>query len=125
MIMVLNPRTFKSQDNTHMMKVQRLEEDEMVGQGSESKKKRKKASLAEKTRNRSLEAILADGQVEQRTTYGVAHCDIVSPPPKGGTLRKLCSVCGFKAPYLCTITGMPYCSRPCYALHEESRLKGK
>lgn len=108
-----------------MMKVQRVEEDEMVGQGSESKKKRKKASLAEKTRNRTIEAMLTDGQVEQRTTYGVAHCDIVSPPPKGGTLRKLCSVCGFKAPYLCTVTGMPYCSRPCYALHEESRLKGK
>mmetsp|Transcript_2841 Transcript_2841/g.6759 ORF Transcript_2841/g.6759 Transcript_2841/m.6759 type:complete len:168 (-) Transcript_2841:51-554(-) len=112
------------QDNTHMMKVQRVEEDEMVG-SSDPKKKRKKASLAEKTRNRALDTILFEGQAEQRTQYGVAHSDIAAPPPKGGTVRKLCSVCGFKAPYSCTITGMPYCSRPCYALHEETRLAGQ
>jgi hypothetical protein len=110
--------------------------------GAETKKKRKRVTLAEKTKNRwvvhiamdlpllmlyiwfrTLDMIMADSKAEMQQAFGVSYYDLVvrdSLYPAG----KYCSVCGFPANYNCTITGMRYCSRPCLAVHEETRLKG-
>ena len=47
----------------------------------DSKKGRKKASLAEKTRYRTLDQAIADSAADMVTEFGVSYHDIVSPPP--------------------------------------------
>mmetsp|Transcript_38643 Transcript_38643/g.62286 ORF Transcript_38643/g.62286 Transcript_38643/m.62286 type:complete len:162 (+) Transcript_38643:74-559(+) len=111
-------------DNTHMMKVQNLADDEIVG-GGDTKKKRKKASLAERTRNRTLDQALVDGAADMVTEFGVSYHDIVSaPPPAHAEGRHLCSMCGFASAYTCRITGMRLCSKTCYRAHDQTKLKG-
>ncbi|EKX40157.1 hypothetical protein GUITHDRAFT_113638 [Guillardia theta CCMP2712] len=112
-------------DNTHMMKVHNLGGDELIGKG-EQKKKRKKISLFERTKNRTLDQMMQEAETEMVQAYGASYYDIVSPPPgkNEGIAKKLCSICGYIAPYTCRITGMRFCSRPCLRVHEETRLKG-
>lgn len=111
-------------DNTHMMKVQNLADDEIVG-GADAKKKKRKVSLTERTRSRTLDQAMADGAADMITEFGVSYHDIVSPPaPAHAKGKRLCSICGFDAPYTCRITGMLLCSKACFRAHEQTRLKG-
>ena len=67
--------------------------------------------------------IMTDAKADKQQTYGISYYDLVVRDcvyPPG----KYCSVCGFPSNYTCTITGMRFCSRPCLAIHEETRLKG-
>ena len=111
-------------DNTHMMKVQNLADDEIVG-GADAKKKKRKVSLTERTRSRTLDQAMADGAADMITEFGVSYHDIVSPPaPAHAKGKRLCSICGFDAPYTCRITGMLLCSKACFRAHDQTRLKG-
>ena len=47
----------------------------------DTKKKRKKATLVEKTRNRTLDQALADSAADMVNEYGCSYFDIRSPPP--------------------------------------------
>mmetsp|Transcript_46400 Transcript_46400/g.110561 ORF Transcript_46400/g.110561 Transcript_46400/m.110561 type:complete len:165 (+) Transcript_46400:114-608(+) len=111
-------------DNTHMMKVQAHAEDEMVGAVPDAKKKKKRITLAEKTKNKTLDTILQEGASDLQTLYGATYFDIVSPAPVKAGLH-LCSVCGFEAPYTCRVTGMRLCSKGCIKVHGQTHLKGQ
>ena len=53
----------------------------MLRESAGSNKKRKRVSLAEKTRNRTLDQMLSEATQDMMTDYGVSYHDIVSPPP--------------------------------------------
>ncbi|CAL8079495.1 unnamed protein product [Calicophoron daubneyi] len=95
--------------------------DEDDALGSIRRKKRRRLTNARSRARKTLEILLDE---EYQATKGgtTGPCYFTAGVPDSRLpCRKFCSVCGFKGLYNCVICGIPYCSRKCLEIHNDTR----
>lgn len=98
-----------------------LERDgpEVVLKGEANSSRRNTRALEQRKGVRSLEEILANSPTPEGGAP--SHAGAQTKAPKILAPKRLCSVCGFKAPYSCSRCGARFCCRKCNATHQETR----
>jgi zinc finger HIT domain-containing protein 1 len=97
------------------------------------KRKRKKKSvgggmrktrgmIADKTKGpKGFKDLLEEAELERLPEDQPSYLTAAVGPPRTTSIRKFCSVCGDKSPYICTRCGARYCTIRCYTVHTDTR----
>lgn len=117
----LEQDNFQDDPHANLVMSKKAPKFQEVLEGGKAKDKRRKTRSSEyfKQRFRKNFPILLEEE-QAICPNGPNYLTIQAPPSKQPE-KKLCSVCGFPAPYNCIPCGSRYCSTKCMGTHEDTR----